>query len=85
MTDDEDSEFLRVALRRAAGVIQGAYCNFSRGICGEAIIARAAADQDVGEPWLDAVKRAQASLEAEWPLAALPEPPAQLEEGEKGK
>lgn len=61
---------LRLALRRAAGAIQGMYIGSGRkGITGEASIALAYALQESGESWDAAVERAQKELARDWPHA----------------
>lgn len=62
-------EGLRFALRRAAGVIQGAHFNLAKGISGEAITALAFADQGADEDWAEAVRKAELKLQADWPLS----------------
>lgn len=59
---------LKLALRRAAGAIQGNYVGAGhKGINGEAITALATCIQVPGQSWQDAVAAAKKQLEADWP------------------
>ena len=59
---------LKLALRRAAGGIQGFYAGAGhKGISGEAIIALATCIQEPGQSWQDASAAAKKQLEADWP------------------
>lgn len=61
---------LKLALERAAGVIQGLHVGHGhKGITGEAVVALATALQVEGESWLSACARATVKLAADFPNA----------------
>lgn len=61
---------LRLALRRAAGAIQGMHVGHGhKGVTGEAVTALAYAIQMDGESWQEACGRATVELAKDWPNA----------------